>query len=303
MTPAGAGWWIFGLGAGGAVLGLMLARGNPGRGGRGLLAGLAFALATGLIVVAPDERLLSHVAYTPLVAVMTPFGGVHGLTVASAWPWPMVNMLVLGLIGLLFVGAAVAFLRRAREACLACGRSDRPGRVSAARVGRWASYLAFILPFGYAASRWCWALGIPLGVSDAWLAEMRATYPDVFAAGTYLATFAALGGVLCLGLTRRWGEVVPRWVPYLRGRRLPPGLAIIPATIVSLAFLSGGFAIVRDHLGKALSGAGSELGGAADLLWIVLPLWGVTLSTATIACRLRRRTTCATCGRGATAAA
>ncbi|MCP2340278.1 hypothetical protein [Actinomadura rupiterrae] len=34
---------------------------------------------------------------------------------------------------------------------------------------------------------------------------------------------------LSMGLVRSWGEVWPRWVPFLRGRRVHPLAAIIPA--------------------------------------------------------------------------
>ncbi len=37
--------------------------------------------------------------------------------------------------------------------------------------------------------------------------------------------------LLTLGLVRPWGEVVPGWVPRLRGRRIPPRAVVIPATI------------------------------------------------------------------------
>ena len=37
--------------------------------------------------------------------------------------------------------------------------------------------------------------------------------------------------LLTLALVRPWGEVVPRWVPRLRGRRIPRGVVVVPATI------------------------------------------------------------------------
>ena len=36
--------------------------------------------------------------------------------------------------------------------------------------------------------------------------------------------------LLSLGLVRPWGEVVPAWVPWLRGRRIPPGPVVVLAT-------------------------------------------------------------------------
>ncbi len=36
--------------------------------------------------------------------------------------------------------------------------------------------------------------------------------------------------LLTLGLVRPWGEIVPRWVPFLAGRRVPPGPVVALAT-------------------------------------------------------------------------
>lgn len=47
--------------------------------------------------------------------------------------------------------------------------------------------------------------------------------------GTVL--LAALGVFLLWGLVRPWGQVCPRWTPWLRGRRVPRGLLLVPAVI------------------------------------------------------------------------
>jgi hypothetical protein len=35
------------------------------------------------------------------------------------------------------------------------------------------------------------------------------------------------GALLTLGLTHRWGEIFPGWLPFLAGKQVPPALAII----------------------------------------------------------------------------
>lgn len=47
--------------------------------------------------------------------------------------------------------------------------------------------------------------------------------------GTVL--LAALGVFLLWGLVRPWGQVYPRWTPWLRGRRVPRGLPLLPALV------------------------------------------------------------------------
>ncbi len=41
-------------------------------------------------------------------------------------------------------------------------------------------------------------------------------------------------GLLCFGLVRWWGEVVPEWIPRLGGRRIPPLAVIVPAALGAL---------------------------------------------------------------------
>ncbi len=46
-----------------------------------------------------------------------------------------------------------------------------------------------------------------------------------------------------LGLVQRWGEVFPRWMIGLAGRRVPIALAVVPASIVSVLLIVGGIGI------------------------------------------------------------
>ncbi|WP_407284992.1 hypothetical protein [Streptomyces sp. BP-8] len=44
--------------------------------------------------------------------------------------------------------------------------------------------------------------------------------------------------LLTMGLVSSWGEVFPRWVPFLGGRRVPPLAAVIPATLGGLGLVA-----------------------------------------------------------------
>jgi hypothetical protein len=137
------------------------------------------------------------------------------------------------------------------------------------------------------------ALGIPLGIREAFLREGQVIC--LWWAGTGLATVAVGGAVLTLGLVQRWGEVFPRWLPVLAGRRVPPVLAIVPAALVSIVVTSAGLMFVRltlsGTIGRLFPFAGAENWAALapELLW---PLWGVALAAATLACYYRRRGPC-----------
>ncbi|MGI5488934.1 hypothetical protein [Microtetraspora malaysiensis] len=267
-TSPGFGWAIAACCLVTAITALALTRGS----GRRTPFFAAWAIAALLVLVIPDSRLMMGVAYTPLLLVAPAFGwGLGGATLADAWPWPVLNQLVCVLGGLLLAAAALAYRR-----------DEERGRWFTPERGRVAVYVAVAVPLVYCTTRWAWALGIPLGVSAEFLAEGEG---GVWLAGAYLATFGALGGLLTLGLTQRWGVIFPRWIPGLRGRRVPPLLAVVPAGFVSIIITVAGLTYIRWTVAGrfALAEWGAWL---PECFW---PIWGAALATATISYHLRRR--------------
>jgi hypothetical protein len=169
-------------------------------------------------------------------------------------------------------------------------RSEWTKPAAAARWGRWATYVAFAVPIVYAVTRWAWALGIPLGISEEFLREGQAV--GLWWAGAALATLGVGGAILTLGLIRPWGEIFPRWLPFVAGRRVPPALAIVPAALVAVVITSAGLMFVRLSLFPRdvfpFNIDDRNFWGAIgpELLW---PLWGVALAAATLAYFYRRR--------------
>jgi hypothetical protein len=90
--------------------------------------------------------------------------------------------------------------------------------------------------------RWA-ALGVPLGISEPFLRLLQST--SLWLVGAGLATMAACRSLLTHGLAQPWGEVFPRWVPGLGGRRVPPALAIVPATLVAVSVTATGLMFAR----------------------------------------------------------
>ncbi|MEU6430692.1 hypothetical protein ABZ860_32755 [Microbispora sp. NPDC046973] len=262
------GWWIAAFSLLTAVTALALTR----RSGRRAPLWPAWPIAAFLVLVIPDSRLMMGVAYTPLLLVAPVFGwGLGGATFADAWPWPVLNQLVCVVGGLLLAAAA-----------LACTRGQKRRNRFTPERGRIAVYVAVAVPLVYCSTRWAWALGIPLGVREEFLAEGE---DGLWLLGAYLATFGALGGALTLGLTQRWGEVFPRWIPGLRGRRVPPLLAVIPAGFISVIIVVAGLTYIR----WAIAGRFRLDEWGAWLPECFWPLWGAALATATVCYHRRRR--------------
>ena len=296
---------IAALGLAGAVVAVVMARTRRQRGMlRVALLGFAWVAAATLTLAIPDYRVLVAVAYTPIVVIGAPFGWPPGVSILDVFPWPVVNQFICIGGGLLWAATAAAYGRRSRGACERCGRDDagagwtRPD--SAARWGRWATYVAVIIPVLYAVTRWAWALGFPLGISEEFLHEGQEV--GLWWAGAALATLAVGGAILTLGLVQRWGEVFPPWIPLLGGERVPIPLAVVPVSLVAVLVTTAGLMFVRltvtgrlgAILGVGVLSAENWAALAPELLW---PLWGAALGAATLAYYYRRRGKCEHCGR------
>jgi nitroreductase len=151
--------------------------------------------------------------------------------------------------------------------------------------------VAVLAPAPYEITRVAWFLGIPLGIPHDFLTMMQDT-PGMLEVGLGCALASIGGGILTHGLVGRWGEVYPSWVFGLAGRRVPPMLAVVPATVVAVVLVPAGFMNLRSPITTD-----SWDVTAPGILWIV---WGAALGAATLAYHLRRQPPCRRCGRGAT---
>lgn len=115
---------------------------------------------------------------------------------------------------------------------------------------------------------------------------------------TMLSLVSMAASVLCVGLVRPWGEVVPDWVPVVGGRPLPARAVTVAASAgtVVLAVLLGGMVL------SAILGSGAEVHlegcprpqersyyAVIAAAYAPLPLWPPLLAVVTIA-YYRRRT-------------
>lgn len=287
----------------GAVLAVVLSRTRRAGPLSGVLTGVGWAVAGTLAVVIPDYRPLLAVVRAPVLLAGAPFGWPKQVRLSQFFdlylPWPVLNQILFVIGGLLWAATVLACRRRVRGACGNCGRTDtRSGwttPAAAARWGRWAVAVAVAIPIGYSLTRWSFALNIPLGVSREGLEKQAAETPGIWLAGAMLATMGAGGALLTVGLVRPWGEVYPRWIPFLRGKRVRPRTAIIPATAVALLVTSAGLLYLRRFtLGEIELTADTWGLYVPEFFW---PAWGAALGAATLAYHLRRRDRCHHCGR------
>ncbi|MFC0625936.1 NYN domain-containing protein [Kribbella deserti] len=275
---------LCGLGLFGGVVALLMTF-RPPQGRRSVLV-FGWLLAVTLALLIPDFTLLAMIAFAPAIVVFI-FTGVPGpQELGDIVYWHRLNLLIVFAGGVLWAFTTLAYQRRSRGACLACG-STRVDPAKALRWGRWAVAVAVLSTIPYELTRAAWYFGWPLGITDEFH-QMMVDTPGMLEIGLAMALASIGGSLLTHGLVRPWGEVYPRWIWFRAGRRVPPRLAIIPAGLVALALVPAGLMNLRLPFEEglwALNGPG--------VLWTV---WGVALGVATYAYHLRRRTACAKCG-------
>lgn len=280
------------LGLVGAAVAVAMARGWARGPVRTILVGFGAVMAVGTCIVIQDYRPLILVAYTPILAVGKAFfGWPPQVGFGDLYLWPRVNLLVVLLCGMGWALTTVVYRRRSAGGCRDCGRGESAGANRLVRWGKTATIIAVVAPLIYCATRWAWALGFTLGMDEKVYREGQEA--GLWLAGAALATLGGLGAVLTLGLIQRWGEVFPRWMPGVRGKRVPPMLAVVPATVVSILVTSAGSMYIRIAFGRGVSGD-DWINNMPETLW---PIWGVALFTAAMAYHQRRRRACPTCHR------
>ena len=276
---------------------------------RSLLLTAGVLLAGILLLLMPSLNLLTKVGYLPS-AVLGQLPAEKSQAYFEGWrQWATIHQLLCLVGGFLWLGSTVCYARRSLDACLYCGRRDDPeGWTSADQAARWghiAVLVGLVGPMFYTFTRYAWVLGFPLGMNEE---RFRSGQTDGTMMGAFsLGTFILVGAILMLGLVQRWGEIFPRWMIGLAGRRVPIALAVVPASLASVLLLVGGIGIwfdvpqmvanvvatgAVDH--ELISALVFELGPT-----LLFPVWGVALAVATLGYYYRRRGPCSVCGRGA----
>lgn len=256
--------WAGGIFLGCVLVALAAALWPRGLPGQDWAAGAAIIALLTLM----DASTLIAVGYLPATAV----GSLLGLDGADASlllsPGLLVQVLLLTTVAA--IGAVVA--RRFRAA-------DHDLARATARTRFW-TRIAVEAPLVYALTRVLMFFCVP-GF------DMFPFGEPILWAGLGLAVSASLGAWLTCGLVRPWGEVFPRWLPGLRGRRVPVKLAVVPGLLVSVMV-----ATASKDLFQSLGDDGA-LAAITDWPLVTLPaflwpLWAFALAMASANHGIRR---------------
>ncbi|MFG1965691.1 hypothetical protein [Nonomuraea sp. NPDC049028] len=160
------------------------------------------------------------------------------------------------------------------------------------RPALWAKVVTWVAAgvpvLGFSVPHLLWGLGVPFGVA----ADSRSLLTGLGGSAVFwglLVAGPAAGALLTLGLIGRWGQVVPGWVPFAGRRRVPRGLAVVPAAVVGLLVGQYG-AMMTKCLAFGITRTCAPDGGAMVLdgswgfagTYPVFLAWGVFLLAATV---------------------
>jgi hypothetical protein len=144
------------------------------------------------------------------------------------------------------------------------------------------------------------AYAVPFTVLPSGIWRLGAASDEGIGLVVFLSILSEVLAFTAIGLIARWGEVFPRWIPFLRGRQVPMKAAVIPAafgaTILTLLWTAAlatqimGVTVRGDDLSDTFP---SQAGGwqAAWFYVCYAPLiqWGPLLAVLTVAYWKRRR--------------
>ncbi|MGI5415420.1 hypothetical protein [Actinomadura luteofluorescens] len=164
---------------------------------------------------------------------------------------------------------------------------------------RWAvvsAYAASLVVLPSCLWRIALGFGAPIGPLRGDMSDARGDVPTwvpMWGYTIFLSVLSEALAFLAVGLVSRWGEVVPRWVPGLAGRRIPTLAAAVPAGMGAAALTVGTLtALPGFNDFTAPDGTAVALEGWRLALFVAsygpLILWGPLLAAATTAYCLRR---------------
>lgn len=157
-----------------------------------------------------------------------------------------------------------------------------PETTTAAPVPRWAvraAHLIALIALPSALWRIALVVGFPAGYTDAGFESFETPGSKLWM--LTLSMLTELAALASLGLVRPWGEVLPRRLPFLGGRRVHPMAVVLPAATgaVAMTGLWGTMLLWWTYPHDDMTELGHHVVG---VLYQPLVLWGPLLGAITV---------------------
>ncbi|MFG3283200.1 hypothetical protein [Streptomyces sp. NPDC048111] len=138
-----------------------------------------------------------------------------------------------------------------------------------------------------------WRLSLACGVDVGFTGRLGSLYrgTPITVYVLILSAVSQAAACLTLGLVKPWGERIPRWAPWMGGRRIPPSVVVIPAAGGAAAVMAL-CAAVSLVPGGPLDNPDFPHGAAGvvmDICYAPLLAWGPLVAALTIAYARRHR--------------
>lgn len=160
------------------------------------------------------------------------------------------------------------------------------------RWAHWAAILAALTPLPSS----IWRIALGLGADAGFRGDLAELYNGPsWKLTPYVIVLSALSeafAFLAIGLVRPWGEVAPRWIPFIGGKPVRPLAAIVPACLGAMLVTAITVAgLIGWNGAQNMGDPDAPHGAAATVMtacYAPLLLWGPLLSIVVIAYAMRR---------------
>lgn len=160
-------------------------------------------------------------------------------------------------------------------------------------VPRWVERMAHAVPLAVLPSG-AWRMAMAVGIPVGWSGQLAKDWQPGLETSSYITLLTLVTETLAfltIGLVRPWGERVPRWIPFLGGRRIPVWAAVVPAALGSLAATAITLPMFWGGMPADAGGSDAPQGVAAWIMnacYMPLLLWGPLVAVVTAAYARRR---------------
>jgi hypothetical protein len=168
-------------------------------------------------------------------------------------------------------------------------------RTAAVDVPRWVRLAAHAVPLLVLPSG-LWRLAVAAGIPVGFTGELAQLFEaPSWPLTPYLVVLSLVAeglALLTLGLVQPWGEVLPRWLPWIGGRPLPAFAVVVPAALGALAVTALACVTALAWNGPENNGDPDAPQGVAGLVmtaaYAPMLAWGPLLGVVTVAYWMRR---------------
>ncbi|MEU4212297.1 hypothetical protein AB0F13_20250 [Streptomyces sp. NPDC026206] len=167
------------------------------------------------------------------------------------------------------------------------------GHAVSLSVPRWLDLTARAVPLAVLPSG-LWRMAMAVGIPVGWSGQLAEDWQPGLETSSYITLLTLVTEALAfltIGLVRPWGERMPRWIPFLGGRRIPVWAAVVPAVLGALAATAITLPMFSGGLPADAGGSDGPQGVAAWVMnacYVPLLLWGPLVAIVTVAYARRR---------------